>query len=461
MSGTPASFACPWCGASFPFKPEVVGKPVRCPKCKNALVVQADGTARKLQAAAAPAAAAPAAARTPPAPAAKGATAPRAASGAPARAPAAPAAARAPAQPAAPVPPRPQASSSPAPAKPDDNIDFDAGLPSTPASPPAAVQPKTTRTIKRKSEHMEAVRQQLSASLKDLQDKAAASEVAKREEKRLTDRIARPGAKGKDAKREVQAVLTGEGEREGRRLAWWILGAACVLALALAWWIIASLPDARRDALAAYAAPVPPAQNRYPALGNAARARAWLAGAPSMPQGPAIAIDLDDARFGEERRIDLGPRADSIRALKGLQYDAERGLWYPAAEAARVAELVGPRRGAAAVKALAAARIKAIDHEELVRGWNLGADDAALLLDLLLGTPPADGWPVGVRMRERGEVPNQLVVLPFAGERGVLLTDRGHPPYVRHQGPYRGALLRIEGADWPRGWRLLYLAPRA
>ncbi|MCS6969674.1 MAG: hypothetical protein RMM29_07695 [Planctomycetota bacterium] len=467
MSGSPESFACPWCGARYPFKPALVGKAVRCPACKNAFQLQADGSVRRVQVAApaATGAASGSAAAAPAPPPA--AAAPKPAPPKPAASGAAAAATGAPPKPANQAAAAPASAARPPAAKPsappkddkDDELDLDAGLSQAPAPPPATQPKTTTRISKRKTEQMEAMRQQLAAQLKGIQEQAAESEVAKREEKRQTDRIAKGGAKGKDAKREVQAVLTGEGEREGRALAWWIIGSAAVVLLIIALVIIANLPDSRRDALAHYAAPVPPAQNRYPALGNAVRARAWLLSAPSMPQGPAIAIDVDDADFGTERVIDLAPRAEALRALKGLQYDEALGLWLPPKERARVAEIIGQRRGTDAVKALAAARIRAIDHGELLRSLQLSEEDAALVGDLLLGQAPPEGWDIGKRIRERGELPERLVLLPFHGKRGHLLTDQGRPPYLRYQGPYRGVLLRLEGGDWPRGWRLLSLAP--
>src|SRR4051812_34024957 len=44
-----ATFACPHCGASYPVKPVLVGRAVRCTKCKNAFKLRADGIADKVE----------------------------------------------------------------------------------------------------------------------------------------------------------------------------------------------------------------------------------------------------------------------------------------------------------------------------------------------------------------------------------------------------------------------------
>ena len=51
-----ATFVCPHCGHTYPFKPALIDKAVRCTTCKNAFRLGADGIAAKVNA---PAPAAP------------------------------------------------------------------------------------------------------------------------------------------------------------------------------------------------------------------------------------------------------------------------------------------------------------------------------------------------------------------------------------------------------------------
>ncbi len=327
--------------------------------------------------------------------------------------------------------------------------------------PATAAQPKSERVAKRKTEHLEAARAQMAAQLADIQQKAAESEVAKREE-RKSERIAKSGgtatASSGDANRSARhAILTGEGERRHREMRlWWVwLGAAAAVVLLLVF--VFNLSSSTREALQRYAAPVEAEQNRYPLLGDVLRARAWLATAKSMRSGPLLATDLSDASFGAERAIAFEPLAPMIAELKGLRLDDDLGLWLAPADLDKARILAAGRAGAEAAKLLVAARMRHAVHSQVVQKLGLSDEDAVIVFDLLTGTAPRDGEPITKRILDLGELPDRVVVRPFRGRRGSMLVDIGRPPYKPVQGAYYGAILRFEGGRWPIGWRVLHL----
>lgn len=471
MSGLPDTFPCPWCGMSYPARPVLVGKAVRCKGCRNGFVLQADGVATKIQeppptqpaAAAAPAA-------LPPRPPAPQPVAPRPSQ--PSKPPAPAAAPDDDVLDLTPEPPKPRPAPAPVPPpvpRPAPEVEDVVvlspkppaeGVVQTPRPAPAA-QPKSERVPKRKTEHLEAARAQMAAQLADIQQKAAESEVAKREE-RKSERIAKSGgtatASSGDAKRSSRhAILTGEGERHHREMRlWWVwLGVAAAVVLLLMF--VFSLSSSTRETLQRYAAPVEAEQNRYPLLGDVLRARAWLATAKSMRSGPLLATDLSDASFGAERAIAFEPLAAVIAELKGLRLDDGLGLWLAPADLDKARALAAGRTGAEAAKALAAARMRHAVHSQVVQKLALTDEDAVIVFDLLTGTAPRDGEPITKRILDLGELPDRVVVRPFRGRRGSMLVDIGRPPYKPVQGAYFGVILRFEGGRWPIGWRVLHL----
>ena len=416
MSGLPDTFPCPWCGMSYPARPVLVGKAVRCKGCRNGFVLQADGVATRIQ--------------EPPSPSPS--VTPAAASVSPAASP------RAPEQ---------------------KQVEDVVVLPA-PAPAPPPVPPRSERVAKRKTEQLEAARAQMAAQLAEIQQKAANSGEAKREE-RKSERLAKVGTavpSSGEAKRSARhAVLTGEGERQHRESRLWLawLGAAAVIALLLV--SVSSLRSSAREALQRYAAPVAAELNRYPLLGQELRARAWLVSASSMENGPFLATDLTDATFGSERSIAFEPLAATLAELKGLRLDPGLGLWLAPAELDKARLLAAGRSGAEAAKLLLPAKLRHAQHSQVLQKLGLADEDALIVVDLLTGEPPRDGEAIAKRLLDRGELPDRVIVRPFHGRRGSLLVDNGRPPYTPVQGPYAGSILRFEGSQWPIGWRVLHL----
>lgn len=417
MSGA-ATFPCPWCGMSYPLKPVLIGKPVRCKGCRNAFVLQPEGIARKVE-------------DPPPA--------------APAPAPAA----------LAPTPPPVVAS-----------IDLDEKEKTPPPAAPAApAKPTSERLARRKSEHLEAARAQMAAQLAQVATKAAESEGAKREE-RKSQRLAKagpatgkPAGSGPAASRRI--VLTGEGERQfAETMRWWI-GLVVAVAVVLLLVVVLNLRSTVRRTLDDYAAPVPAERNRYPLLAETVRTRAWLAAAPSMPHGLPVAIDLDDADFAPERVIDTVPLREPLAVLKGLRFVADLGVWLAPADLAAARQAVGKRPAEEIPAALTEAGLRHRPHRAVFDALPGSDEDRAVLADLLAGTPSSGGEDFAKRLLDEGKWPDRLVLRPFAGRAGELLIDQGKPPYKRFSGSYGGTLLRVEGGDWPAGWRVLRLVPVA
>ncbi len=298
----------------------------------------------------------------------------------------------------------------------------------------------------------------MSAQLAEVAARAANSEAAKREE-RKSERLIK-SATASSAKvqgTQTTAVLSGHGERVHREHTVWWVGLGVVALVGLLLLVVTNLRSEVRAAIDQYAAPVDSAENRYPALGEAVRSRAWLLSAPTMLLGPEIATSLDDVSFSSERQIQLAAQSSILAELKGLRLDSELGLWIAPADADKARTAVAERKGVEAAKVLTAARIRSVVHTSWLTKLNLSEDDAQIVVDLLAGTPPRGGEDFAKRMLDSGEVPESLRLRPFSGPSGELRLDPGRPPYRAMKGPYTGLLLRIDGPGWPSVWRVLYL----
>jgi hypothetical protein len=273
-----ATFSCPHCAASYPFKPVFGGKTVRCKACSKPFTVQADGTAIPV----APLVTAPV---TPAAPVATIAPAPR-----------------------------------PAP------------VPGQSTSPTPADRPSERIATNKK---LQDTRDKISASLSQIMGAAAA------ETRPSSGRVQRnaPVRKGADGKPQLgPPVLTGEGEREARISRQWTLAIlAGLLVIGLAgWWLRQDNP--RTAAIIAFTDEVSPADNKYGLRHKAIAARGLLSSEAFAGGTLGLFTAMPDVRFAVERRIpgtllvDLAlrfksPPADRKAAIKaavdaGLDEDA-------------------------------------------------------------------------------------------------------------------------------------------
>lgn len=413
MSGQPGTFPCPWCGMTYPVRPVLVGKAVRCKGCGNPFMLAADGTASRVQSAA-------------------------------------PAPAPAPAPAAAPVPaPRPApAAASP----PEDVLDLD-------AAPAPSSRPGTERSRRGKTDRLEAARAEMAAQLAGVAAAAASSDAVKREERGSSSRFAKTEAKTTTAdaqRKQRSAVLTGEGDRAGRERRVWILWSCAAVATLAALAYLLTARSAERRALDAYAATLGVMESRYPAFGDLVRQRAWLAAMPSQPFGPDIAEEVADASFHGSRVIELGPLKPRFAELRGRILLPGVGVWAKPEQTEQVATAAAGHTGEALAKALAAAKADVVVHQAWLAGLGLSDEDAAVVSDLVLGTPPKGGIAFARRLIEAGEVPDRLHLRAFGGRRGQRQVDIGMS-YVRVTGAYTGLMMRIEGQGWPGEWRVLRL----
>lgn len=390
---------------TYPAKPVLVGKVVRCKGCRNAFILQADGTATKAAPeTAAPAPAAPAPAPTPP--------------------------------PANPAPPQ--------------------SAPPRPTTP----RPSTERSQRRKSEHLEAARAKMAADLAAVAAKAAESEVAKREERR-SERLAKVGATGKaaeDAKRSQHtAVLTGEGERQHRELMLWLLGGLAVVGIIVLAVVLLTWSGPCRAALDAYTAQVPPARVRFPLLGATIQARAWVIASPGQVTGPQIATDLSDAVFEPERVLELDTLADALAPLKGMRFVEGLGWWAAPADHARLKAACANHPAKERARIIADSRIPAVEHAAWLKRIELPDEDRRILCELIAGRPSPEGTDLAAAMLDDGRLPKRVLLRGFHGLRGGMLVTNGPPKYISKILPYRGTLLRFDEPSWPKGWRVLEL----
>lgn len=397
---------------TYPAKPVLIGKVVRCKGCRNAFILQADGIATK----AAPEAPQPAPAPVP-----------------------------SPTRPSAPVEPVPVIQpATPPPAAP------------TPA-PASPSRPITERNPRKKSEQLEAARVKMAADLAAVAAKAAESEVAKREERR-SERLTKTGATGEGGKlAQHTVVLTGEGDRLHHESLRWALGALVVVGVLALIVVAFSLRSSARAALDAYTAAVPSSQNRYPDMGAAVRARAWVIASPSQPSGPQIASALPDAIFGSEWSLDLGPLATRLAELKGLRFAADLNWWVAPADRARLAAAFAGQPAAERLRIALTNHIPAVDHAAWLKKLELSTEERVVLMQLIAGQAPPGGVDFPKRMLDDGDLPERVHLRGFSGRRGEMRIDVGPPAYLYKVTPYRGTLMRFTGVGWPTGWRVLDL----
>ena len=490
-----ATFACPYCGASYPRKPVLVGRAVRCTTCKNAFRLREDGIADKVEMdAPAPAAAQP----SPPAPAQPSAPAPSPKPNAPAK-PAAPKLAATGwglnldvevEEPTASAPSKPAAASAPK------------GEP-----PPAAVKSPLPKdgASPRKSERMTAQQQEarraMSATLAGSMTAALKSEAVKREEQGEKTKGKVEGRVGKIG----PAVLTGQGVEEAKSSRLFLLGTLGVLLLGagLYWLLFTDSPE--RAGINAYTAEVEPKRIRSGERVQAIQERAWLTGLPPAFVGVPPLIDLRDARIGSTRTINLMAAKELIASLKGLVPVEPGPVWVPPERLAAVDDLRRPdQKPEAFIAAVLKKEKKAVSNpaflDDLTK-TGMSKEDAEVV-DLFIrgritsetaspsatnastpaveaSAPEADAKapapevkkPAAMVVRApeagrsdtnnaiakrwmSGDVPTTMKITRFFGNRGTMLLSRGQS-FKTAEVEYDGKLVRFTGAGWPEEWKVL------
>lgn len=218
------------------------------------------------------------------------------------------------------------------------------------------------------------------------------------------------------------------------RLAVLLLALGAVAVGGVAAW--RSLPGdaATRAAIAAHCRGVEPEQAAYPQLGATLRARAWLIDAPSMPDGVDLFTALPDLAAGRERIITPSDLRETMRRVRGLAWDPEARAWSDGTRSVPLAE----------ARSLLVAALPT-------------ASDADAILDLLLGTLAPGAPNFAAALTADPPALERIRLVPFHGDRGRLLLDRGRPPYAPVERGYNGLLAAFDGQGMPAGWRVLRL----
>ena len=448
-----ATFACPYCAASYPRKPVLVGRAVRCTTCKNAFRLREDGIADKIDTAEVAPASAPAAPARSPAPIT--ATVPKELRES--AAPAAPAARSA--------PPKPKLPTTGWGLDLDVDVDQPAtSAPAAPASPPTRSPPAAIKSpgdgtaTARKSERMTAqqmeARRAMAATLATSMTEALKSEAVKREVQGEKAKAKAEGQVGKIG----PAVLTNQGveEAKNRRTLWLGLVGALIIGAGLYWLLFTS--SAQRATIETYTAEVDSSQVRTGKRIQAIQERAWLIGLPPADIGVPPMVDMRDARIGATRTITLSKVKDIIVSIKGLVAVEPGPVWVPSDRLAAVEDVRRPEQKVAAfIAAVLKKEKKAISHPALLETLvkNGLTEEDAHVVDLFLRgqTDPSGGNAIKKRWLD-GDLPDTLQITRFFGARGSLLVPRG-ATFKTQDVEYEGRMARFISPGWPTQWKVL------
>lgn len=444
-----ATFACPHCGATYPRKPVLVGRAVRCTTCKNAFSLREDGIADKIEMPAPAAAPAPAA---PPKPE-------------PVVQQTAPPIRQAPPPQAAP-PPKP----APRPAMPAaQDLVLETGaqpiLPDTPSGAPTKQSgplpaARASQRSDRLTTQQQEARRQMAATLAGSMSAALQAESVKR------DADTESLKKKKAAKAEGgvgkigPAILTGQGVEEARSNRRILLVTILVLAVvgSLGWLLFSNSPQ--QAAIAAFTAEVDPARIRKGERVLAIQERAWLVGLPPANVGVPPIISMPDARTGGQRGFKGTLLKEPLAKLKGLVLLPNPPLWVPAD---KLNDIQQDWSGDTKLPAFIARWIRRvptlISHQDLLDQLGkagLGKEDAEIVDLLLRGRTDPGGDNAIAKRLLAGDLPERIEVAQFWGGRGLLLMPRG-TTFRTTDVKYRGQLLRFASPGWPEEWKVLTL----
>lgn len=437
-----ATFPCPYCGASYPVKPVLVGRPVRCTTCRNVFQLREDGVADRVD----PPEAAPE--RSPYAP----------------PEPTTDPVSTTPTPPPPPPPPPPEPTTQPA-------TDSITASPATADEERADRDRRDTGSTRRKHSSrltvkQEEMRRNMAASLKDAAERALATEQVRRDEEQASREQKKAALKEGGVGQIKPAVLTGEGEVEARTNRAWAIGCFSLLLLVLVAWLATGGTSPEQAALASFVEPAPESDDWGRNREEVIRRRAWL-----YTEGTPYIINMDDAELEAPVTIDLSRQSGGLAELLGGQVLLQQGRarFWIAATQVEAAQAVFVKSGTdadavALGKALAKAEISCLLHDEAMQKMSeiIGDPQAAGVLRLLLeGRTSADGanwirtrFCLGDPLRGDGQalVPQHIELLPFhgtGGKRAQRPLDSTSRQYQIHdQQQYRGRLLRFADPNW-------------
>lgn len=459
-----ATFVCPHCGASYPRKPVLVGRAVRCTTCKNAFSLREDGIADKIEMPA------------PAAPAQPAAPVPQAATPAP-QPPAKPVAEAAPpVRPAPPMQAAPPPKPAPRPSAPADDLDLDSGVqviePAATQVAPAAKAPakqesqrhaRSSKGSDRLTAQQQEARRQMAATLATSMSAALQAESVKREVDVETQKKKKAEKAEGGVGKIGPAVLTGQGVEEARtsRRIWLIALLVIAVLGGLGWLLFHKSPQ--QAAIAKFADEVDLDRIRKGERVQAIQERAWLVGLPPTNLGVPPVISMPDARIRGERGFTGATLKDPLAKLKGLTLIPNPPLWVPADKVDEIQRDWSADSKLPAFLARWVRRVPTIvSHQDVLDQLikaGLSKDDADIVDLLLRGRTGANGEnAIAKRLLAGDDLPARIEVAQFWGNRGLLLMPRGNT-FRTLDVRYTGQLLRFIGPGWPEEWKVLTLVP--
>jgi hypothetical protein len=426
-----ATFACPHCGVSYPVKPVLIGRTVRCTTCKQAFRLREDGIADKVVADV-----------PPPQP-----TAPAPAFGV-----------------VPPPTPAPQPAAAPA---------FVVVPPAAPAPTPARPATATSGRIETSrikgrelNEQQREARRTLAANLTTAATEALRAESVKREEahekKKVSDRLAKAAKAARPTGKDGQvgdigpAVLTDTGGKEHRNNLVWMGGCLGFLVLVglIVW--LSRMTSAEERALTTYTAEVPKERSRYGERLVAIQERALLRNAPPL-------VDTGSLHVHASRRVKIGLAKKALEDVKGMKFLGTPPVWAKAELAGSVRSQWNPRFDTRSmVEKLNANERLVVDEATVKKGFldaGLDAEAFDLYMTLVRGRPTPDHVATVERI-QNGEVPDAIEIAAFNGSHGLLLVERGRE-YRTKPVSYEGRLIRFIGSGWDDTWKILDLKTQA
>lgn len=364
-----ATFPCPHCGITYPFKPVLVGRTVRCTSCKKAFRLRAEGIADPVE--------------------------------------------------QTPLPEQ----------RPDQGQGESQGA--APSSPSQRRATERIQLSGRQLEQRRSMAASLTSAIgKALQGEAPPPPApGQRPARQRSSRMFAPQGDGK--RKPGPAVLTGEGEREAANLRAWTVGAIAVLALLVTLGWLLSLHGPRRAALAEFTALVTGPDNAYGRRAEAIRARAWLSAERPGGAGVAPFIELGDTSLGNTVRIPGGALGEALERTKGLTWSDPPGAWTSDPAAARLAAANGLDALLAKAVDLRLTVVEPRGLAKRLAGDGLDEDSARLVVALLMGeTAPGRN---AIAERARKALPERIEWCAFSGANGLMLIDTGSSYQTRQR----------------------------
>lgn len=306
---------------------------------------------------------------------------------------------------------------------------------STPAATPIASGPDRKALAKSRED----LRRVMSSTLQAAAAVALEAEKVKKSETTKIHKSSSTHRRGEGGKGDIKpAILTGEGEHEGRRRQRSLLLIG-VFALALfgAWLFVGD--DGQMDGLRNYASARPGEKDDATRIAGL-RSRAWL-----LDERQPVIANLNRAQIGPTAHHDLAAAKGWIEGnLRNRDWWPERRVWIRPEDRTRLetATATATRNPRGPEKDAGVTLLDEVAVQAGLRSAGVSEEPTAILVALLHGrTDTAGGNWIRTRILA-GSLPSALEVCRFGGNDGILLQER--QPSLSGLS-YRGRLLRLVG----------------